>query len=107
MPTTTAPDSFNAPWQLSDAAKVKRLLNYTHHDRWGFVFYRCAYGDDAAWGKFNNIIRTRAREQILGSDKPELLDTLEWTIFDDRETFNEASADALHKHFDRWVAGNW
>jgi hypothetical protein len=91
---------------LNEAAKVKRNLDQDNHDRWGFAIYRCTYGDDAAWDRFKDIITARAQKEIRELDEPEILDKLEWTIFDDREIFDNATADFLREHFNQWKRDN-
>lgn len=91
----------------SDAAIVKRILDERNHDLWGFVIYRCTYDDNAAWDQFKNIVTTRARKEIQRSDKPEILETFEWKFFDDRETFDNATAAFLREHFKEWKSNNW
>ncbi|GAB1736162.1 hypothetical protein NU219Hw_g6838t1 [Hortaea werneckii] len=92
---------------LNEAAKVKRNLNQDNHDRWGFAIYRCTYGDDGAWDRFKDIISTRAQKEILELDEPEILDKLEWTIFDNRDIFDHATTDFLCKHFNQWRSAKW
>ncbi|KAI7547289.1 hypothetical protein KC331_g5106 [Hortaea werneckii] len=92
---------------LNEAAKVKRNLNRDNRDRWGFAIYRCTYGDDAAWDRFKDIITTRAQKETRELDEPEILDKLEWTTFDDREIFDNATTDSLRKHFNEWRSANW
>ncbi|KAI7231022.1 hypothetical protein KC330_g6631 [Hortaea werneckii] len=87
---------------LNEAAKIKRNLSQHNHDRWGFAIYRCTYGDDAAWDRFTDIITTRAQKEIRELGELEILDKLEWTIFDDREIFDNATTDFLREHFNQW-----
>ena len=91
---------------LNEAAKVKRNLNQDNHDRWGFAIYRCTYGDDAAWDRFKDIITARAQKEIRELGEPGILDELEWTIFDDREIFDNATAGFLREHFNQWKRDN-
>ena len=103
MPTPITGDTLI----LSEAAKVKSNLNLDNHDRWGFAIYRCTYGDDAAWDRFKDIITIRARKEIRELGEPEILDKLEWTIFDDREIFDNATTAFLREHFNQWKSDNW
>jgi len=44
---------------------------------WGFVIYRCTYGDDNSWNRFTNIVNERVRESMEFWDTPELMETLD------------------------------
>ena len=92
---------------LNEVAKVRRNLNQDNHDRWSFAIYRCTYGNDAAWSRFEDIITTRAQKEICELGEPGILDKLEWTIFDDRETFDNATVDFLRGQFNQWKSANW
>ncbi|KAK6434550.1 hypothetical protein LTR95_009261, partial [Oleoguttula sp. CCFEE 5521] len=74
------------------------------HDKWGWVIYRCSYEDDVAWERFKQIINQRTRAQILKSDAPEALNTLEWTFVDDRPTLECIPMNQLRSHFNSWAA---
>ncbi len=92
---------------LSDARRIKRDLEFSNYDKWGFVVYRCTYGDDDAWDRFKNVITERSRQQILDSDAPEILKTLTWTCSEDRQAFDNASTATLRRHFNAWARENW
>ncbi|KAI7375220.1 hypothetical protein KC336_g20036 [Hortaea werneckii] len=92
---------------LNEAAKVRRNLNQDNHDWWGFAIYRCTYGNDAAWNRFKDIITTRAQKEIRELGEPEILERLEWKIFDNREICDNATTDLLRQHFNLWESANW
>lgn len=79
-------------------------LRYLKHDKWGWVIYRCTYGDDEAWAKFQKIINERSRKGMAERDFPqEVVNGLEWTFLSDQSLFDGASRDQLRQHFHTWV----
>nr|OQO16039.1 hypothetical protein B0A51_17514 [Rachicladosporium sp. CCFEE 5018] len=74
------------------------------HDKWGWVIYRCSYADDLAWERFKQSITQQTRRQILKSDAPEALDSLEWTFVSDRPTLEDIPMNQLRSHFNSWAA---
>jgi hypothetical protein len=79
-------------------------LRYLKHDKWGWVIYRCTYGDDEAWAKFQKIINERSRKAMEELEFPhELASALEWTFLSDQSLFDGASRDQLRQHFHTWV----
>lgn len=73
-------------------------------DKWGWVIYRCSYEDDEAWERFKKIVNQRTRRQVLESDAPELLESLEWTFVEDRSTLEGIPRDQLRSLFKDWAA---
>lgn len=74
------------------------------HDRRGWVIYRCTYGDNEAWARFQQIIHQRSRQTMAASDTPEAADGLEWTVVEDRGALDGASRDQLRACFQTWAA---
>lgn len=89
----------------SPESKIRDWLRRIKHDKWGWVIYRCTYGDDAAWARFKRIIEQRSRREIAESDTPEVADSLEWTFVEDASTLDGASRDQLRARFRAWVPG--
>lgn len=93
------------PW--SETRKIRLDLEAHNHDIWRFAIYRTTYDDDGAGEQFQNIIKDRAREQLLASTGPYLLESLDWKFFDDQGAFDNASVATLCEHFSSWVEENW
>ncbi|KAF2171541.1 hypothetical protein M409DRAFT_18653 [Zasmidium cellare ATCC 36951] len=101
----TDPNGDTKPY--SETRKIRLDLEDYSHDRWGFVMYRTTYGDDDAWEQLKKIVKERAREQLLASTGPYLLDSLDWKFFDDQEASDNASVANLRQHFTAWIRDNW
>ncbi|KFY13030.1 hypothetical protein V491_06550 [Pseudogymnoascus sp. VKM F-3775] len=81
-------------------ADLRRLK----HDRWGWVIYRCTYGDDEAWAQFQKLINDRSRKDMARREfPPEVANSLKWTFVSDQSLFDGASRDQLRQHFHAWT----
>lgn len=79
-------------------------LRCLKHDKWGWVIYRCTYGDDEAWAKFQKIFNDRSRKEMVRRKFPqEVANGLEWTFVSDKRLFDGASRDQLRQHFRTWA----
>lgn len=82
---------------------LRDALHADRHDKWGWVIYRCTYDDDEAWSRFKQIVNDRSREELTESDAPQLLDSLEWTFVEDRQTLDGATKAELRPRFLAWA----
>lgn len=48
---------------------VRELLEENPESKWGFVIYRCTYGDDAAWDRCTYVQTIKYDFKILTRDK--------------------------------------
>ncbi|PGH29830.1 hypothetical protein GX50_07409 [[Emmonsia] crescens] len=89
----------------SHAENIRDTLHDFKHDKWGWVIYRCTYGDDEAWARFQQIVNERSRKRMAEPDvPPEVANSLEWTFVSDPATLNGASRDQLRTRFLAWAA---
>ncbi|KAF7520297.1 hypothetical protein G7054_g12815 [Neopestalotiopsis clavispora] len=79
-------------------------LHFHQHDKWGWVIYRTAYGDDAAWERFKQFVMDNAARGIAQSTAPGIANTVEWTFVSDQETLDGASTGQLRARFRGWAA---
>src|SRR5271170_1181716 len=87
----------------SPTQNIQGSLRKMKHDKWGWVIYRCTYGDNEAWTLFKKIINQHSREIIADGDTPEAGDSLEWTFVEDRGTLDGASREQLRARFKAWA----
>ncbi|KAF7552038.1 hypothetical protein G7Z17_g4573 [Cylindrodendrum hubeiense] len=85
------------------ATQLQEIPQETVHDKWGWVIYRCTYGDDVAWTRFKDIINLRSRQATAESDTPEYVNSLEWKFVDDQHMLEGATRDQLRIHFRKWA----
>ena len=97
--------SSSSPALPSHLQNIHDDLQHFKHDKWGWVIYRCTYGDDEAWNRFQQIINEGSRKQLDKPDVPqEVSSSLEWTFVSDAATLDNASRDQLRRRFRDWAA---
>lgn len=103
---TSQEPEFGPETDPEDAAQnILGDLRYFNHTKWGWVIYRCTYGDDAAWERFREIITSRAREDLAERDHVprEVVDGMDWKFFSDQATLDGASREQLRRRFRTWA----
>ena len=64
--------------------RVRAALEGDPNSRWGFVIYRCTYGDDAAWERFMAHLNTRTRLTLEEEYKEaDLFPRIDWSVQED------------------------
>lgn len=53
-------DSFN--WSSQPFSRTMKSMIDTKHHEWGFMIYRCAYGDDEKWQRYMTLVE----ENVVG-----------------------------------------
>lgn len=87
-----------------DQADLSLHLKPTGHSYWGFVIYRCAYGDDAAWARLVSAIKQCTQENLEYYGSEDLMDSLNLSIREDASLLKGASKDFVRRQFKEWVA---
>jgi hypothetical protein len=96
----------HVPWPTSNTALSKRpiVFHHTsdlhHHDKtmsphfddvqadlranpekkWGFVIFRCTYGDDAAWERMISRLNTQAKSSLELENASDLFPRIDWEV---------------------------
>ncbi|KAI7153368.1 hypothetical protein KC349_g8403 [Hortaea werneckii] len=85
------------------AKRVEDLLKFYRLPKWGFIVFRCTYGDDARWARFMARLNTH-KDHILREvyDKPELTDALDWNVQEDL-SLGGATKGEVRRRFREWV----
>lgn len=73
------------------------------HKYWGYIVYRCTYGDDAAWSAFIDHLREEARYDVKYVGHEEMMDSLNFAVRDDPSLFQGASKAFVRQHFKAWT----
>jgi len=64
--------------------RVRAVLEQDPNSKWGFVIYRCTYGDDAAWERFIAHLNTRTRLTLEEEYKEaDLFPRIDWSVQED------------------------
>ncbi|OAA41985.1 Twin arginine translocation protein [Beauveria brongniartii RCEF 3172] len=77
----------------TDEHSIADELEFFNEKKWGWVIYRCTYGDDAAWERFKES--GRAADAVV--------DGVDWRFVSD-PALQGASQEALRERFRAWVA---
>lgn len=95
----------------NSASRLQEKLDEAGHHVWGFVIYRCTYGDDAAWEECLRRLNLCARRGMHFYEALDLFDDGEdgtyrfkQTIFQDAALFDGASTQVVRRHFKAWRA---
>jgi hypothetical protein len=87
---------------LNTADRIQDQLLEDGHRVWGFVIYRCTYGDDDAWETCLERIHTTVRRHMGFYNALDMLDDFKLTVFDDAREFDHAGAHRVREHFKGW-----
>lgn len=87
---------------LNTADRIQDQLLEDGHRVWGFVIYRCTYGDDDAWETCLERIHTTVRRHMGFYNALDMLDDFKLTVFDDARESDRAGAHRLREHFNGW-----
>ncbi|OAA52857.1 Twin arginine translocation protein [Cordyceps fumosorosea ARSEF 2679] len=103
----STPSSNDSPTGVQLLADELEFFNVR---KWGWVIYRCTYGDDAAWERFKERVAQQTRDDLASPCKlapaaSSVVDGVDWKFVSDR-ALRGASRDALRERFRAWVAGD-
>ena len=93
--------------ETTTAEQIQDLLSFYRLQRWGFVIYRCTYGNDDAWASFMRHLNQRTKQHVLTDtyDSPNLAGSLDWNVQED-QSLDGASKDEVRRRFKQWVASS-
>ncbi|KAL9060887.1 MAG: hypothetical protein Q9162_000331 [Coniocarpon cinnabarinum] len=88
----------------STEQNIYEALQAYGHSKWGFVIYRTSYtpASDAMWPRFQAILIQRARNVILDSDTPQLLDHLDYKFISDPARIDGTDPITLQRIHAEW-----
>lgn len=70
--------------------------------KWGFIFFRCTYGDDDAWKRFMDRIMTQTIQSLQNQNGLFLLKSLDVKVEEDHKILDGASFKDTTKLFNLW-----
>lgn len=77
-------------------------MHKTGFGKWGFVIYRCAYGDDEAWGRYMKHFRETIHEMLVSYNCEFLEQYAQWTVVEDEFDLRGASKLRVRQRFVDW-----
>ncbi|KAF1735101.1 hypothetical protein CRV24_004020 [Beauveria bassiana] len=97
----------------TDEQSIADELDFFNEKEWGWVIYRCTYGNDASWGRFKELVARQTREALAPSPcsdalpvpppRRSVVDGVDWRFVSD-PALQGASKEALRERFRAWVA---
>lgn len=82
---------------MDDLARIKQVLEEDPSLRWGFVIYRCTYGNDKAWDRFMKRLNKRTRLNLEEEGAGHLFERIDWCVQDDVR-LSKASASDVRRY---------
>jgi len=86
-----------------NADNVERQLQEDGHKIWGWVIYRCTYADDEEWAEFMARLRYYFENTLRENNALDMLTSLNYHVFEDRELFDGLHPSAVLEHFSQWA----
>ncbi|KAI1742855.1 hypothetical protein F4680DRAFT_411894 [Xylaria scruposa] len=78
-------------------------MRKTGFETWGFLIYRCTYGDNEAWNRYMEAFKERVHHELEYHGRDWLLEQYaQWTVVEDEETLNGASKQQVRERFVQW-----
>lgn len=68
---------------LSEAHRIRTQLRTGPNTKWGFVIYRCIYGDDEKWKAFMQILNGHTFNSLAFVHADDLKASLDWAVQED------------------------
>jgi hypothetical protein len=96
------PEHLRVDSSLNTADRIQEQLLEDGHRVWGFVVYRCTYGDEHAWETCLERIHALVQRRMGFYNALDMLDDLQLTVFDDAHEFDHASTHTVREHFKEW-----
>lgn len=75
---------------------VQADLRANPETKWGFVVYRCTYGDNAAWEHMMNRLNIQARASLESEDAADLFPRIDWAVQENPE-WDEAGPEFIKR----------
>lgn len=74
------------------------------HKVWGWVIYRCTYESDEEWAEFMRRLRYYVEDTLRFDNALDMLPSLDYTVFEDRDGFADLHPSDILEHFTQWAA---
>lgn len=80
-----------------------RYMLETGFEEWGFLIYRCAYGDDDTWDRYMAYLREAVHEDLVYQGREHLMEQYaRWSVVEDRAALDGASRQQVRRRFVEW-----
>lgn len=83
--------------------KIRYDMETFTQTKWGYVVYRCTYGDDKLWEELMQFLKDNARRDLEESKAMDLWDSLDWKVVSDPHKLDGASTEQVAELHRLWV----
>ncbi|KAK8862827.1 hypothetical protein PGQ11_009062 [Apiospora arundinis] len=77
-------------------------MHETGYAEWGFVIYRCAYGDDALWDRYMKYFKEQIHDKLVDQKCEFMEKYARWTVVEDEADLQGASKLQVRRRFVEW-----
>jgi len=88
----------------NNADNIERYLQEDGHRTWGFAIYRCTYESDSDWQEFIRRLRYRIEQTLKFYNGMDMMDSLSFTVIEDKSILEGARTSTVREHFKQWAA---
>lgn len=85
------------------ADTIEAQLQEDGHKTWGWIIYRCTYESETEWQAFMTRLRFYINDTLEQHNGLDILDSLNYHVFEDRALFDGAHPSAVREHFRKWT----
>jgi hypothetical protein len=82
--------------EASEFDEIREELSRRPGSKFGWVVYRCTYGDDARWAEFMDLLTGYVKVEAEISSNLDLMGSLDWAVQEDR-ALDEATPAAVRR----------
>ncbi|RYP85138.1 hypothetical protein DL769_001042 [Monosporascus sp. CRB-8-3] len=80
-----------------------RYMRETGFHEWGFVIYRCVYGDDDIWNRYIAALKEDVHEDLDYNGRDLLLEQYaQWAVVEDKDALDGAPKSRVRQRFVEW-----
>ncbi|KAK6825585.1 hypothetical protein PG987_013079 [Apiospora arundinis] len=77
-------------------------MHETGYAEWGFIIYRCAYGDDALWDRYMKYFKEGIHDELVEHECEFMEKYARWTVVEDEADLQGASKLRVRQRFVDW-----
>ncbi|KAF2448770.1 hypothetical protein P171DRAFT_428788 [Karstenula rhodostoma CBS 690.94] len=81
---------------------LSTLKHQLNGRKWGYVIFRCTYGDDASWDRFMAYLQAKVRDALETEGADDMYEQLDWKVQEDMSLW-DASPETVKTRFQEWL----
>jgi hypothetical protein len=93
--------NFPKEWDQDPLGNTIHYMRETGFHEWGFVIFRCVYGDDETWDRYIAALLQDVHEDLEYNKRGELEQYARWTVVHDKD-LDQAPKHRVREQFVEW-----